>query len=46
MRTTYTEVAFDETDEWNKDIMGTTYFELKIKMVDQASAKAAVDVIL
>ena len=51
MKSTYTEVAFDafaDEESGNKSSEGSKepqYWELKLKMVDQASAKAAVDVI-
>lgn len=51
MKSTYTEVSFDAfKDEESgykssEDSKEPQYWELKLKMVDQASAKAAVDVI-
>jgi len=51
MKSTYTEVDFDafaDEESGNKSSEGSKepqYWELKLKMVDQASAKAAADVI-
>ena len=50
MKSTYTEVDYnaftEDTEEYLKyESKEPQYWELKLKMVDQASAKAAVDVI-